>query len=134
MRYRKRHGTASSLEGNFRSPQRWDAPPLVTEPNLDMHDAEVVENAVCALPITYHAVLRFTYVDWLLPVGIARYTHRLTGVEMHPYRDLPGIMDRAISALAEQLELPAVVRKQRATNKILRIRAQLAIDKQDDAA
>lgn len=101
---------------------------------IDAEDAKLIEHTVCVLPMEQHAYLRYSFVDLADDAHIAVYVGRIIGRRIHPAKELPAALDRAIAALVEQLSQPAVIRKERAKEYILSIRDKLGLDIQDDAA
>lgn len=119
--WRARQGCAASLEGGYRSPQRWEAPPVNPPPELDPKDGIVLESAVCALPIFDHALLRAWHVtrwkegDCIVAAKRAASMPRSLWLEFDP------AYASACGKLEEQLCIPAVVRKDRARALVRKI-------------
>ena len=113
--------SAESVEGWYRSPQRWDAPPGRSRPLVDVHDAAVVESAIIILPLFDHTLLRSWYIfqghrdehmrDKRQALAMAA---RAAGCEAPRSYEFGGRINDALGRLERALTLPAVVRKVRA--------------------
>lgn len=69
-----------SLEGAYRSPQHWEAPPARFGPLLDIPDAFRVEAAWSSLPEFPRHILRAHYcLKWPTP-QVCRVVTRMTGI------------------------------------------------------
>jgi hypothetical protein len=114
-------GSCASIEGQWRSPQRWDAIPSGGIPSFDPFDAAIVESAVTILPIFDHALLRAWFVRQGYMAEYMRSKRGALGVAAAasgrpvPQRyEFETLLDEAKGRLAEVLKWPSVVRKERA--------------------
>ena len=130
-RVRKRFSQAESFEGNYRSRQseHWEygkAPP-VTPPDLDVVDGEIIDLAWQSMPDAFHqCLLGAWYVRRWSPrkcLQTARdlvgYEHRRTDDDIEPYLAMARLL------LAEQLDIPAVIRR---TRLVRRTREALGLE------
>lgn len=130
---------AASIEGVYRSPQRnhWDTDPTVGHApvvlrELDQADADEVEGAVCAIDLFHHALLKARYIRRMEPIGALKSARGRAGWMTHSYQDkteaeheLYARMLLARALVQDQLRLPAVVRKSRASDIV---RAALGLE------
>lgn len=119
-RWRVSTSQAESFEGQYRSPQRWDAAPIPPAwLDIDVDDVQAIESAVCALDLFNHVLLKMWYVrkraeDACMGAARAAANRRTRG----PFRNY---LAEAKAMLAAELERPAVVRKQRASEHVRRL-------------
>lgn len=124
-RYRLRlDDTAGSFEGCYRSPQapHWDwnvasAPSVLVA--MNHVDAQEVELAVCALDIYHHIILKAHYVRrWSQPKCL-QVARKAAGDERTRRRgDFGASLLMAKALTGAQLQLPAVVRRTRAVERV----------------
>lgn len=85
----------------YRSPQPWHALPTA-RPASNVLDAMEVEQAVCALDVFFHLILKGWYVRKWHPGKIMRVAQRASG-EARKYA-FNGALDRALALLDAQLQ------------------------------
>jgi hypothetical protein len=106
--------SAESLEGNYRSPQQWDAPVTPERALVLVDDALAIENAVCALTLYDHLLLKSWYVRrwsrWKC-LGVAL---RGSGLPRSKRLSFDDSMLLAKVHLLAELQRPATTRKVRA--------------------
>lgn len=131
QRWRRRQGQAASFEGAYRSPQgpHWlygSAPPR-TPPAIDARDAAIVNNAWAAMGDAYHqTILGGWYVKRYSEGHCVRLAREAAGDEKTRKRgDFEASLAMAHALIAAQLDLPAVIRRERIT---LRVQAVLGMD------
>lgn len=131
FRLRRQAHETPSKEGEYRSPQRghWTAPGAPSMPGSepDYADARIVDAAVSALPLKYNVVLRAHYCGGGRPermLGLARQM----GFAHPTMADVDAMVAMGRAMLAKQLELPAVVRKERAERMVKKMLALPADD------
>jgi hypothetical protein len=135
MRSRRRSGQASSKEGQYRCPQRNHheppgAPSAIVISTSDRDDAELIESAVCLLQLRYHAILRAWYVNHSRPEVMVRLASKL-GFYSPSMRDVDAALAMGKALLIKNLDIPHVVRKERAKQWIDRIiQAERIADKE----
>jgi hypothetical protein len=122
----KRHFFArvASFETNYRSPQaqHWHYGSAPTQaPEADKADAEEIENAVCALDLYHHALLRGHHVERMAPALVLRKAAKAAGQRRgNPFGFLASL-GMAYGLLSAALKEPAVIRKIRARERVLEI-------------
>jgi hypothetical protein len=126
--YRDRHRRqqVASLEGAYRSPQRehWlhGLAPPVERPDLDWRDAELINGAWQAIPTAYHQIiLGAWYVRRWSPAKCERVA--CADMPERPRRGITDtewqvVLDSAHAHLLEQLDLPAVTRRERLAERV----------------
>jgi hypothetical protein len=100
--------TALPRRGPFRLPYR------------QPHDAKLIEAAVGVLPLYYHTLLKAWYVRRLEP-GKCLAVAAKVAVPVRkriPFDAFDGELEAAYVLLLDALELPAVIRKQRAKDLV----------------
>lgn len=127
-RWRCAWGQAASMEGNFRSPQHWEALPVTRPPALDLEAAARLELAVCALSLRDHSLLRYWYVEKWRPEMVCRCVKKASG-ETIRFGAFDAAVVEAKRMLLHELELPAAVRKERALARVLAIKLAFEPDK-----
>jgi hypothetical protein len=88
--------------------------------DLDPHDAKLIEAAVGVLPLYYHTLLKAWYVRRLEP-GKCLAVAAKVAVPVRkriPFDAFDGELEAAYVLLLDALELPAVIRKQRAKDLV----------------
>lgn len=121
-RYRMARGQTASLEGAYRSPQHWDAlmPPTNAAIIFNPRDAAEVENAWQAMGDAFHQAL-------LLGHYVRRYAEGKVLVEAWKAAGEPrkrrmsgflAALGMAHALIAAQLDLPAVVRRDRLAARV----------------
>jgi hypothetical protein len=113
------YARVGGLETQYRSPQsqHWhygSAPTAKPEP--DQQDAALIERAVCSLVIYPHAILRYHHVNRLAPPIVMRLAAKAAGTPRQG--NFNGALNDAYAALARALELPAVVQRLRAVERV----------------
>lgn len=121
-RTERRQRSAESLEGNWRSKQPWDVPPLTAPPRCnDPADAEIIEAAVCSLPLFYHVLLKSKYVRQYNDAECVMWARKAGNLRREPTSNFPVELAMGKAKLIEQLALPVVLRKQRASEYVRRL-------------
>lgn len=127
MRLRRSAHETPSKEADYRSPQRnhWYPPgaPAAPASQADHADARIIDRAIAALPMRYNVVLRAHYLGGGKPQRMQALARQL-GFTRPTMADVDAMLAMGKAMLARQLELPAVVRKERAEAKV---RALLAV-------
>lgn len=101
-----------SFEGQYRSPQCWEAPPMGKRDPPNPDDAWNLELAARCVGLKYHLALYLRYVarrnagEMAMDFRRSVFKLRLTSV------DADNLVGSAQVRLWEQLQLPAVVRKE----------------------
>jgi hypothetical protein len=123
-----RQSRVGSIEGGYRSPQseHWHhgAAPPVARPDLDWRDAEVVNGAWQAIPDGYHQIIIGAWHVRAWSPGkcerIARLRGRGDNARLPPPSDAAWqrTLQVAHGLLLEQLEIPAVVRRARLSERV----------------
>lgn len=128
MRIRRQAHETPSKESDYRSPQRdhWLPPgsPVIPTGQADHADARIIDGAVSALPLRYNVVLRAHYIGGSKPQRMLALARQF-GFTRPTHGDVDAMLAMGRAMLAKQLELPAVVRKERAAAKVREI---LALD------
>ncbi len=132
-RCRRGWGQAASMEGGYRSPQHWDVLPVTRPPATDAEAAQTLEFAVCALPLWAHALLRYWHVERWRPEKVCRCVKRVAG-RMIRFSEFDAAVVEAGKLLLYELDLPAVVRKERALARVLAIKREFAVKPKEDAS
>lgn len=124
---RRLRGQANSFEGNFRC-NRFSAepgaPPEWTD--IDIHDAQRIEDAAQLLPLFEHMLLRFHYIRKWHAGKCMEDAADWAKVPRRQWSGFPAALNMAHALLTEALEVPAVVRKVR-----VRAIAREALDGED---
>lgn len=119
MRWYARIGRAcASLEGRYRSPQPWTAPPVNAPGAIDQVDARDIESAVIVLPLWDHTILRAWYVHQSSPDTCMARARRAAGNGAPDRQAFATHIRVARGALERALTLPAVVRRDRARARV----------------
>lgn len=112
---------AASFEGQYRSPQHWEAPPIPPAwLDIDHEDVQAIESAVCALDLFHHTLLKMWYIrrkGESTCLAEARRAMR----ERRGKGNFRSSLAMAKALLLAELERPAVVRKQRASEYVRKI-------------
>lgn len=117
-RWRQEQGQAQSFEGGYRSPQHWDfmLTHVPAELDIDRQDVDSIEAAVSALDLFNHVLLKAWYVRKFDPdrsMAAAR-----TAGRRRTRAQFPLYLTESKVLLLAELETPAVVRKQRASEYV----------------
>lgn len=123
-RDRMRAQQAKSFEGRYRSGQseHWlygQAPPT-TPPDRDYNDAQTINDAWKSIPDAFHqAILGGWYVRRWSPRKIVTVAREVSG-EAHQRRevDFDPYLAMGHALLQEQLDLPAVFRRERLADRV----------------
>lgn len=102
-RSRRRQRATASLEGNWRSPQPWDAMPITFVP-VDKFSGQEVEDAWAGLRSTRHKLLLKWHYIYLRTVGGIVRSLRLHGYTLHPI-DYDIEVTRATLMLKDALDI-----------------------------
>lgn len=113
--------TARSLEGQWRSPQCWEPLPPGTVRLTDAADAQIVESAVRIIAMYPQALLRLYYVRNLPPRACLSIAAKLADEGRGRNSGWDAMLDMAHALLIEALDLPAVIRKDRARRIVLKV-------------
>jgi hypothetical protein len=109
-----------SFEGQYRSPQCWEAPPMGKREPPNQEDAWELETASRCIGLKYHFALYLRYVarrnagEMAMDYRRSVFKMRMTSV------DVDNLVGSAQVRLWEQLQAPAVVRKARAAEWVKR--------------
>lgn len=127
-RSRLRLDQASSIEGDYRSPQRkhWDTDAWVgiapaSPPMFDHADAVEIEAAVCVIDLFHHALLRAWYIRRAGTTGSLITARMAAGWKMvaqrreQAHHEFSARLLLAMALVDAQLRLPAATRKHRAS-------------------
>lgn len=121
MRIRRQAHETPSKEADYRSPQRnhWNPPGAPAGPagQADHADARIIDGAVSALPLRYNVVLRAHYIGGSKPQRMLALARQF-GFTRPTHSDVDAMLAMGRAMLAKQLELPAVVRKERAERMV----------------
>ncbi len=118
-RYRLIQGETASLEGGYRSPQDWYAPGAPPQPKFcDVKDAQEIESAVCVLDLYHHSILRAWHVYRVSEPQCIRLAAKAANEKRGRASGFDATLGMAYGLLSEALELPAVIRKDRARRRI----------------
>lgn len=118
--------SAASAEGAYRSPQPWHAVPTPMPAAVDRRDADIIEAAVAVLSLHDHALLRARHVHRLdqgACIAIARRAAGIGAPRRAPWHEAITI---AYDALERALALPAVIRRDRARDRVRAILGAIA--------
>jgi hypothetical protein len=118
-RWRLGYDQAQSFEGRYRSGQPWHAVPTPPEA-LDPADADVIENAVCAIDLYHHALLKGWYVRRWDEQRCLHRAREAAGYGRQRGGSFAASMVMAKSLLTAELGRPAVTRKERAREVVRR--------------
>ena len=111
---------AESFEGQYRSPQRWDRLPIPPQQlDVDVDDVHAIESAVCALDLFHHVLLKAWYILRISEDSCMAKARKAAGKGTR--RRFRVSMAEAKALLYAELERPAVVRKQRASEMVRQI-------------
>lgn len=105
---RRKRGRCASLEGNYRSRQYWDAPPVTPKGKPDEASARHVEEVWRTLPYMEKLLLKWHYVFTRTPGAICR-SMRQRGMSLLPQtyeREVGRAKDMLMAAL-EKKRIPA---------------------------
>lgn len=116
---------AGSIESRYRSPQHWHAlgAPVNALPP-DQEDAQVIESAVVLLPLFHHALLRLWYVRRLRPGTCMKWARQVGGERSPAGHHFPDHLQAAHRLAESALEIPAVIRRERARDFVRRMLAE----------
>lgn len=121
LRQRRKAHETPSKESSYRCPQgsHWTLPGAPGAPGTpqDMRDALVIDGAVSALPLNYHAVLRAFYVGQGRMHMMVRWARKI-GFHGAGPREVDAMLDQARALLAAKLLEPACERKERARARV----------------
>jgi hypothetical protein len=109
----------ASKEGQYRSPQQWHAlgaPPIPL--NLDPIDARLIEDCVTTIDLYHHALLRAWHVYRVAEPTCLRLAAKAAGQKRGQSNGFDASLGMAYGLLSAALELPAVVRKERARRAV----------------
>lgn len=122
--------TTASLEGGYRAPRGawYDPGAPSTQVSPDMVDATEIETAVVLTPMFHHVLLRAHYVKKLAPGTCIKRARTAGGPDSPSGEFFPRHLEQAHNFVAAYLELPAVVRRERA-----RAYAKAIVGDTDDA-
>lgn len=113
--------TIGSFEAGYRSPQseHWNYGSAPTEaPDPDPIDADEIEQAVQAITVYHHAILRYTHVNRLDAPIVLRLAAKAGRQRRSMLTGYLPTLHMAYGLLREALSLPAVVRKARARERV----------------
>ena len=130
IRYRIIEFQTASKEGEYRSPQRahWQTAGAPSQSlQIDARDAQAIESAVCTIPIYPHALLRAWHVYRVSEPVCLRLAAKAANEPRGRASGFESALAMAYALLTAALELPAVVRKDRARDRIrILLTAELA--------
>jgi len=113
---------AASFEGQYRSPQHWDAAPIPpAQLDIDTDDVQAIESAVCALDLFHHTLLKLWYVRRKDEGSCLAEARRATGEKRRGKGNFQASLAMAKALLWTELSRPAVVRKQRASDYVRKL-------------
>lgn len=118
--------SVASAEGAYRSPQPWHAVPTPMPAAVDRLDADIIEAAVAVLSLHDHALLRARHVHQLDQRACIAIARRAAGNGAPRRATFRGSMGMAYDALERALALPAVIRRDRARDRVRAILGAIA--------
>ena len=121
IRYRAAGFQTASKEGEYRSPQRahWQtagAPPQTLQ--IDARDAQLIESAVCTLPLYPHALLRAWHVYRVSEPVCLRLAAKASGEPRGRTSGFDAALGMAYALLTAALALPVAIRNDHARERI----------------
>ena len=115
---------ARSFEGQYRSPQHWDAPTTPTHAiwlQHEIEDANQIESAVCSLDLFHHTLLKAWYIRRRTDNHCLRAAREAIGETRRSKGNFEASLEMAKALLIQALDEPAVVRKQRASAHVRKL-------------
>lgn len=119
-RWFRRKKCCGSIEGGWRSPQRWDAPPVSSPSKANVEEAAIIREAIQLVQIDHAILLTAWYVDCSKPRILFALAAKCGFVDP-TMSDVSIALSNGRKQLAKALEVPAVIRKLRVRNRIQRI-------------
>lgn len=116
-RWFRRKQTCGSIEKGWRSPQRWDAPPISSPSKANIQEAQEIRDAITLVQLDHALLMTAWYVDNARPDKLLTLT-RLCGFRRPTMNDVNIALDSGRAQLSRALLIPAVVRKLRVRNRI----------------